>query len=225
VKRYLFRIGGHEVHSYKAMLFIGCVAGVYAGAAVARERGLDESRFSLTVVALLIPAFAGARLWFVARHLDVYRGERRRIVARSEGGSALFGGLALAFAASVPVLSVAGLPLWAFWDAASVTMLVGLIFTRIGCLMNGCCAGRTTTGPLGLWLPNAFGEWQRRYPTQLLEAVWAGVLLVLALATRSVLFEGALFVAVVGLYCAGRVALEAAREQSHAPRTVQALWP
>jgi prolipoprotein diacylglyceryl transferase len=213
---------------YKTMLYIGCVAGVYAGAAVAAERGLDESRFSLAVIVLLIPAFAGARLWFVVRHLDLYRHDRRRVVARSQGGSALFGGLVAGFVVSIPVLAVAGLPLWAFWDAASVTMLVGLILTRIGCLMNGCCAGRTTTGPLGLWLPNVSGEWQRRYPTQLLESAWAGVLLALSLAfvARNALpFEGALFIAVVGLYCAGRLALEATREQSRAPRAVQALWP
>ena len=201
--------------AYKTMLYLGCVVGVYVGAAVAGERGLDESQFSLMTIALLIPALVGARLWFVVRHLDGYRQDPRRVLARSEGGAALFGALVVAVVVSVPVLAVAGLPFWTFWDAASVTMLVGLIFTRFGCLMNGCCAGRPTQGPFGMRLPNVAGEWQRRYPTQLLEAAWAGVILAAVLALRmEVPFGGALFVIVVALYCSGRVILEAMREVS-----------
>jgi prolipoprotein diacylglyceryltransferase len=216
--------GALVVDSYRTMLFLGCVAGVFAGAAVAGERGLDESGFALATIALLVPALVGARAWYVAQHLDVYRADLRRVVRRAEGGSALFGGLVVGFVASVPLLAVAGMSLWAFWDAAAVTMLVGLICTRIGCSMNACCAGRPTGGPLGRWLPNADGEWRRRYPTQLLEAGWAAVLLVAALATRAALpFDGALFAGVVVLYCAGRVALEATRESTSAPRAVVAL--
>jgi phosphatidylglycerol---prolipoprotein diacylglyceryl transferase len=212
--------------AYKVMLYLGCVGGVFAGASVAAERGLDTSAFSIAVVVLLIPALAGARMWFVVRHPDLYRRRPGRALDRSEGGSALFGGLAVGFIASIPVLRLAGLPLWAFWDAASVTMLVGLMFTRVGCLMNGCCAGRQTEGRLGMRLPNIAGEWQRRYPTQLLESTWAGVVLLAALAARNAMpFAGALFAAVVVLYCAGRLVLEATREDCHAPRRVQALWP
>jgi prolipoprotein diacylglyceryltransferase len=92
-------------------------------------------------------------------------------------------------------------------------MLVGAIVTRLGCLMNGCCAGRPTDGKLGVWLPNTAGEWRRRYPTQVLEAVWAGLLLVAALLARNAMpFDGALCAGVIGVYCAGRVLLQGARE-------------
>jgi phosphatidylglycerol---prolipoprotein diacylglyceryl transferase len=213
------RVGGREFNSYKTMLFLGSVAGVYAGAATGVERGLDAARFSLVAVVLLIPAFVGARLWFVARHRDRYRNQWRLVAQRSEGGWALFGGLVTAVVVSVPFLRLCGLRFWVFWDAASVTMLVGLILTRFGCLMNGCCAGRPTLGPLGMWLPNWAGEWQRRYPTQLLEIAWSATLLTGALAVRNAVpFDGALFASVVALYCAARLLLEATREDSHAPR-------
>jgi phosphatidylglycerol---prolipoprotein diacylglyceryl transferase len=204
--------------AYKVMLYLGCVVGVYAGAAVADERGLDPSRFALVTVALLIPAFAGARAWFVVRHLDAYRGSPGRIAARTEGGAGLFGGLVVAVVVSVPVLHIAGLPFWTFWDAASITMLVGLIVTRFGCLLNGCCAGRPTDSRLGMVLPNSAGERQRRYPTQLLEAAWAAVILAGALIARSGSpLGGGLFVCVVALYCSGRGFLEAMREVSGLP--------
>jgi prolipoprotein diacylglyceryltransferase len=195
------------------MLYLGCVAGVYVGAAVAGESGLDESQFALITIGLLLPAMVGARAWFVVRHLDLYRHEPRRIAARAEGGAALFGGLAVGVVVSVPVLAVGGLAFWTFWDAAIVTMLVGLIVTRFGCLLNGCCAGRPTDGRLGLRLPNVGGRWQRRYPTQLLEAAFGGLVLAGALTLRHVLpFDGALFLSVVALYCAARLVLEPMRE-------------
>jgi phosphatidylglycerol:prolipoprotein diacylglycerol transferase len=198
--------------AYKALLYVGCVAGVYAGAAVADERGLDPSRFALVTVALLIPALVGARVWFVARHFDAYRHSPGRVAARAEGGAALFGGLGVGVVASVPVLRVAGLPFWTFWDAASVTMLVGLILTRFGCLMNGCCAGRPTESWIGMVSPNVVGTQTRRYPTQLLEAAWAAVLLLGALAVGSTAPDGAPFAGVVVLYCSGRAVLQTMRE-------------
>jgi len=198
--------------AYKLMLYLGCVLGVYAGAAIAAERGLDPSQFSLVTIALLIPALVGARAWFVVRHLDSYRPEPRRLVARTEGGAGLFGGLALAVVVSVPVLHVAALPFWTFWDAASVTMLVGLAVTRFGCLMNGCCAGRCTDSWLGIVLPNLAGKRARRYPTQLLEAGLAAVLLLSALAVRNVLPHGTLFVGIVATYCLCRALLQTLRE-------------
>ena len=179
-------------HAYKAMLWAGCVAGVFVGAPVAAERGLDPDRFALAVVVLLVPALSGARAWFVLRRPDAYS---------SRGGSALFGGLIVSAVVSVPVLAVAALPYLAFWDAAAVTMLVGLAVTRVGCLAHGCCAGRETTGPLAVRLPDLSRRWRRRYPTQLLEMGFAVVVLTFALAMRrQVPTDGMLFVTVVTLY-------------------------
>ena len=59
--------------AYKTMLYVGCVVGVYVGAAVAGERGLDESQFSLVTIALLIPALVGARERDAIRKLIVIR--------------------------------------------------------------------------------------------------------------------------------------------------------
>ena len=142
------------------------------------------------------------------------------MVARSEGGAALFGGLVVGVVTSVPVLHLAGLPFWTFWDAASVTMLLGVLVTRFGCLMNGCCAGRPTDSRLGMVLHNSVGERRRRYPTQLLEAGWAAVLLTAALGARNRVSEGMLFAGVVVAYCAGRSVVQRMREPTHVWREV-----
>jgi phosphatidylglycerol:prolipoprotein diacylglycerol transferase len=118
----------------------------------------------------------------------------------------------LSLAVSIPVLAAFAIPYWIFWDAAAFTMLIGLVFTRMGCLMNGCCAGRPTSGRIGMRLPNHEGVWERRIPTPLLEAGWAA--LVLAGATvisASRPFAGAVLVFVLATYGAGRVLLEPTR--------------
>lgn len=220
-RRTLFEIGRLSLPSYTAFLYLGIVVGIYVGAAVARAEGLSATRFALTSIVLLAPALAGARLWYVAQHLGRYRAEPAAIWRRAEGGSALYGGLVLSVLASIPVLVVANLPFWPYWDAAIVTMLVGLCVTRLGCLVHGCCAGRETSGALGMWLPGRGGEWKRRYPTQLIEAGWAVAVLVVALAARpSLPFDGALLAFVVGAYAAGRLVLELTRETDDARRTI-----
>lgn len=211
-RHYLLSWRGVNVPSYTAMLYFGCTVGVFAGAAVAGAAGLDPSRVGLATILLLIPALAGARLWFVLEHWSVYRREPRRIWRRSEGGAALHGGLLLSVVVSVPLLALLEIPFWTFWDAASFTMLVGLIFTRVGCLMNGCCAGRVTSGRLGVWLPDQRGVWARRIPTPLLEAGWAALVLAgAALARAGRPFAGAVFLGVLAAYGAGRLLLEPTR--------------
>jgi len=104
------------------------------------------------------------------------------------------------------------IPLGGFWDVSSFTILVGMIFTRVGCLLNGCCAGRPS-GIFGVHLPNAHGVWEKRIPTQILEAVWATILVIAAAMIWHMLpFSGALFLFVVAGYAVGRLALESARE-------------
>jgi phosphatidylglycerol---prolipoprotein diacylglyceryl transferase len=214
-RRYLFQIGRYRAPSYNVMLTIGCVLGVTAGSAVAKAAGLNDIRFALTAVVLVIPALVGGRLWFLLERPRSLLSDPKRLWRTQEGGAGLYGGLVLSFAVSPPVLAVAGLDFWRFWDAAAVVLLIGMIVTRFGCLMNGCCAGRVAGWPLGLWLPNHAGEWRRRYPTQLLEAGWSGVVLAAEMAAQPYLpFPGALFLSAAAAYAASRLVLEPLRENA-----------
>ncbi len=195
------------------MLYLGLVAGVFAGNAVAHAAGVDPFRVFVATLILIVPALIGARLLHVASNWKVYRRNPGRIWDRREGGMAMLGGLPLALVLSLPLLSVLQLGLGAFWDVAIFTILTGIIFTRAGCLLNGCCAGRPTKSWLGLNLPNRRGAWERRLPTQCLEAAWALILLASAFAVRSRMpFSGALFLWIILGYSAGRLMLEWTRE-------------
>lgn len=209
----LFRWRGIDVHSYPAMLYTGLVFGVFAGNAAAHASGLDARNVFAATILLIIPALAGARLLFIAANWRMYRKDIARMWNPVDGGMAQYGGLLAAVPLSIPLLKTLGLPFGAFWDVGVLTILVGMIFTRVGCLMNGCCAGRVSTSWLGVHLPGRGGKWDKRIPTQILEALWATMLLVLGITIwHSLPFHGALFIFVVAGYACGRLVLESLRE-------------
>jgi phosphatidylglycerol:prolipoprotein diacylglycerol transferase len=209
----LFHLRGVPIHSYPAMLYLGMVAGVEAGDIAAHAAGMDSLRVLVALVLLLGPALVGARLLFVAYHWRIYREHPRRIWNTKDSGAAQFGGILLALPLSIPLVRMLHLSWGRFWDVAVFTAVVGVIFGRFGCLLHGCCAGRKSTSPFALYLPNARGVRAWRLPTQLLEAGWATVMVITAVLIRSKMpFPGALFWVIAAGYAAGRFVLLSFRE-------------
>jgi prolipoprotein diacylglyceryltransferase len=208
----LFHWHGYRVFSYPAMLYVGTVLGVFAGNQAAHAAGLDAFHVWIATMTLFAAALAGARLLYVAIEWHRYRRRPRRIFDPNQGGAAQYGGLLVAVPLSWPLLAALGVPYGGFWDVAAITILVAMTFTRVGCLLNGCCAGRPVR-TFGLMLPNTRGEWRRRVPAPILEIALAVALLMLGLRARPLLpAPGALFLLVAGGYAVGRLALETLRE-------------
>jgi phosphatidylglycerol---prolipoprotein diacylglyceryl transferase len=209
----LLQRGRIRIYSYPAMLYIGTLIGVLAGTYAAGLHGLEPVRVYAAILLLFPVALVGARLLFIVAHWRLYGHQPQRVWRRSEGGAALYGGFVLSFLVSLPLLGIMGIPLGAFWDAASITMLIGMIFTKVGCFLNGCCAGRPSASRMALYLPNHRGIWCRRVPTQLLEAGLAAIILLSQVAIWNRLpFDGALFLYTVTIYAVGRWGLEGTRE-------------
>jgi prolipoprotein diacylglyceryltransferase len=216
VRPILLQWRGYRVFSYPAMLYIGTVLGIFAGNRAAHASGLDAYRVWIATLVLFAAALTGARLLFVAIQWHRH-GRRARIFDRNQGGAAQYGGLLVALPLSWPLLAILDLPYGAFWDVAVITILVAMTLTRVGCLLNGCCAGREVR-TFGVMLRNTRGELKRRVPTQMLESALALLLLLLGLRVWSALpAPGALFLLLAGGYALGRLLLETLRE--HAPGT------
>lgn len=213
MRRVLVSWHGVDIHSYPALLYLGLTCGVYAGYGAAASMQLDPDRVIVGVLVLLVPALAGARLWFVLTHWRAFRHEPGRILRREDGGAALVGGLLLALAVSPAVLAGLGLPFAGFWDAATFTMLVGMILTRVGCFLHGCCAGRPSEHRLALRLPDHHGRWERRHPVQLFELATAVLLLAGAAAIAAAdAFAGAVFLFALAGYGCARAILDPLRQ-------------
>jgi phosphatidylglycerol:prolipoprotein diacylglycerol transferase len=212
MRRILVQRGGVTLWSYPTLAVAGIFAGIVVENAAANTGDVDAARVYAATIVLLIPAFVGARVAHVAGAWRHYRATPRTLWDRTRGGMALYGAIPAMLAASVPLLAALDVPFWRFWDVATFCILVGMIFTRIGCLLNGCCEGRPTSSRLGIGLPDVHGCWERRYPTQLLEAALAAVLLVAAavLWARDT-FSGSVFLSALGGYAAGRFLLQTTR--------------
>lgn len=196
------------------MLYLGLLFGVLAGNVAARMGGIDPLRTYFATLILMIPALAGSRLLYVALNWKVYRNNPNRIWNRGEGGLVMYGGLPLMLLCSVPLLHALQLDFGKFWDVSSFTICVGMIFARAGCLLNGCCGGCPSSWCLSAYLPNSRGVWERRIPTQVLEAMSAAVLLISAVFVwHQAPFPGALFLFVTLGYSSARFVMEFARDR------------
>lgn len=201
------------------MLYLGLVLGVIAGNVAAHAAGLDPLRVYIATLVLIVPALMGARLLFVASEWKYYRRNPRRIWDRTQGGFMMYGAVPAMLVCSVPLLRALHIRFGAFWDVSIFTILVGMIFTRVGCLLNGCCGGRPTSRWFGISLPNTSGVWHRRIPTQALEAACAAALLIVAAIMRGrTPFPGALFLFITMSYAGVRLLLELAREHPNSRR-------
>jgi phosphatidylglycerol---prolipoprotein diacylglyceryl transferase len=214
MRRILFRWFGVPIYSYPAMLYVGVVLGIYAQLYAARSIGVDLPLTLAATLLLLTIALAGARLLHVIPNWHIYRERPARIFRVSDGGAAMYGGLLVALPLSLALLAVLDMPLAAYWDTATFAIVIGMIVTRAGCFLNGCCAGRSTTSWCGINLPDYKGVWRRRIPLQILEAAWGIIVLAACvLLWRRLPFEGALFLIALGAYGAGRIVLESMRDE------------
>jgi phosphatidylglycerol---prolipoprotein diacylglyceryl transferase len=216
MRRILFHFFGTPIYSYPAMLYLGIVLGIYAELHAAGSIGLSLQSTLFATLILLSMALLGARLLHVLPLWHVYRHNLKHILHFSNGGASMYGGLLVAVPASFPLLAYFELPFGSFWDVASFTMLVGMVVTRVGCFLNGCCCGRPTLSRWGLNLPNHEGVWRRRIPMQIWEAAWGVVVLAGGiLVWRLQPFEGAVFSYAVGAYGFGRLVLESFRDKQN----------
>jgi len=214
MRRVLFKMGKVSIYSYPAMLYLGLALGLYAQHYAAILIQLNPVRTTIATLILLVPTLIGARLLFVVANWNLYRREPQRIWRSSEGGLSMYGGILLAILFSIPLLAILEIPLGGFWDASSFTILVTIISARIGCFLNGCCCGRQASGPFAFYLPDEYGVWKRRIPTQLLEAAWASIVLLVGIRIWAFLeTPGSLFLYTLGAYGVGRIWLESTRQE------------
>jgi phosphatidylglycerol:prolipoprotein diacylglycerol transferase len=210
----LFTWRGIVLHSYPVMIYLALLVTVFLTVALAQGDGLNADRTALAVLLSYVPAFAGARLLYAARHWDQFRRDPALILRRSEGGLSLYGGIAGMFAGLFPLLWAFGLPAAPFFDALVLGMLAGIAVAKGGCLLNGCCHGQETGHWCGVDLPDDHGMWRRRFPAQFMEMAWAVTVLLMTLAWRH--FSppaGMVACGGLALHAAGRIFLQRLRDE------------
>jgi phosphatidylglycerol:prolipoprotein diacylglycerol transferase len=206
----LVRFGQMAVYSYGVMLALAFVACWLFARWYLPSRGLDVELATDLLLAAAAGGIIGARALYVATNWGVFAANPLWVFQLQRGGMVFYGGLvggALAVAAYVVFRK---LPVPVIADGGAIAVLLGSAIGRIGCFLNGCCAGRATDGLLGVLFPGGAG---RVYPAQLIDS-GANLLIFAALlhiAVRHKVRPGVLWWLFLTLYGVSRFLMEALR--------------
>jgi len=148
----LLQLGRLQIRSYGFMLAVSFLLGIWLASRRAKRYGVDPQRILDLSVVIILGAVVGSRLLYVAFHLDQYSNPLD-VFALWQGGATFYGGFLLAMAASYWWVKRHGLAFLTVADVMAPSIALGLVFTRIGCFLSGCCYGKPTDGPLGMVFP------------------------------------------------------------------------
>lgn len=148
----LFEIGRFSVYSFGFMLALSFLAGIYLSARRARRLGVDPQHILDLSVYIIVAGVLGSRLLYVAFHLHEYENPID-VFALWQGGATLYGGFVLAVLAGYLFSKRRKIEFFLLGDIISPAIALGVMLTRIGCFLSGCCYGSPTSCPLGVVFP------------------------------------------------------------------------
>jgi phosphatidylglycerol:prolipoprotein diacylglycerol transferase len=186
--------GGHRLALSIAFYVAAYATGTLAFVVMARRRGLATDGIAILAAAGLLGGALGAQLlqW----------------IGGGVPGKSLLGGVAAGYLAVIYAKRVLGI-VRPTGDLFAVALSAGEAVGRIGCFFAGCCYGKVTNLPWGVYDHGAF-----RHPTQLYSGLAAALTLALlvSLERRRALPENGLFYVQIAVLCALRFPIEFARE-------------
>ncbi|MBK5210811.1 MAG: prolipoprotein diacylglyceryl transferase [Coriobacteriia bacterium] len=175
-----FRVGPFGVHWYGLAYAFGFLVAIGLIRIFSKRWKLSLTTDNLLTVMLyaIISVVIGGRLGYCLFYGGGYYFlHPLQVFATWDGGMSFHGG----FIGIIIGLYLASrsirIPFWTLADLASIGAPVGFGLGRIANFINGELWGRVTTSSLGVVFANAGS--QPRYPTQLLEAVLEGLVLLL----------------------------------------------
>jgi phosphatidylglycerol:prolipoprotein diacylglycerol transferase len=148
----LVHLGKLQLRSYGFMLALSFLIGIWLAGRRAKQAGIDAQKILDLSVIIIIAAVVGSRLLYVVFHLDQYSNPLD-MFALWQGGATFYGGFILAVAASYFWIQKNNLSFLKIADIMSPSIALGLVFTRIGCFLSGCCYGKPTHMPWGVVFP------------------------------------------------------------------------
>jgi phosphatidylglycerol:prolipoprotein diacylglycerol transferase len=137
---------------------IAAVVCLTTGTWLAARRGFPVQRSALALVILAVAVLIGSKALYVIEAAVLPLSDYVPPDARgSLHGFRIPGGM-LASLAGLPLgCGVLGLPWREFGDTEAVVLALGVVFIRLGCLMNGCCFGGVSDVPWAMSFPR--GTW------------------------------------------------------------------
>jgi phosphatidylglycerol:prolipoprotein diacylglycerol transferase len=141
---------GLPIRGFGVMVLTGSVTAIWLVIHRARQVGLNPEVIMSLAFGLFIGGILGARLFYVIEYWDTrfqsddWSTTLLEIIKFTEGGLVFYGSMIGGGIAYVVLTRRMKLPALALADVIAPSLLVGLAFGRLGCLLNGCCYGGET---------------------------------------------------------------------------------
>ncbi len=188
----LFKIGTFQVHSFGVMMILAFFFGLWLVKRRAALYSFDQSQVSDIAFWALICGVLGARIVFILQEWGYYSTHPKDLWTLRFEGLTSFGGIIFGLAAMFFLAWRKKIQVSRMLDLFAPGFLLGHVFGRMGCLLNGCCFGGPTTLPWGIHVENSS---VLHHPAQAYDGLMnlAGVGILLLIENRRHLKPGQLF--------------------------------
>ena len=207
-----FKVFGFTIYWYGIFAAIGFLAAFWTGSRRAARENLPKEAIMNLAPWIIFGAIIGARLLYVMTFWkDEFAGKPLyHIVTIGRSGLVYYGGLIGASLGTIIYCWKNRLPLWKVADVMAPSVALGHAFGRIGCLMTGCCYGRSCSVPWAIHFPEGHPTHGLAvHPVQIYEsALNFGFFALLMLCYRRKKFDGQIF----AIYLIGYAILRAFTE-------------
>lgn len=218
----IISIGWFHVYAFGLMLAITFLAAIYISSYRAKRFGVNPQNILDLSVWVILAGVIGSRLLYVVFHLGEYDSPLD-MFALWQGGATLYGGLLLAILTSYVFATRRNIDFLLIADIAAPSIGLGIMVTRVGCYLSGCCYGSPTTLPWGVVFPDgspagAYAQGMAAqlgvetvalHPAQLYASFYGLVIfLVLMLSENKLVKRGATFGLLLVLYGVSRFTLD-----------------
>ncbi len=137
---------GIPIRGYGVLMLCGIISGVLLLVHSARRLKLDPDLMLSLTFWMVVTGFAGARIFYVIEYWEQFSAPTwgatlGNIAKLTDGGLVVYGSFIGASITMLLFVRHHKLPVLAIADLLGPSLMVGLAFGRIGCLLNGCCWG------------------------------------------------------------------------------------
>lgn len=138
------KLGLLIVYSYGLILGVAFLIASYLASIRARKENINPDRIFYLLFIIFISGIIGSRIFYVVENIDYYSRNVAEIMMLSRGGLSWFGGLITGIISGIIYLKLKSLPFYKIADLIVPFLALGQAIGRIGCLLNGCCFGKTS---------------------------------------------------------------------------------
>jgi phosphatidylglycerol:prolipoprotein diacylglycerol transferase len=155
---------GLPIRSYGLMMLLGIVTGTLLAIRRARPLGMNSDQVVSMVFWIVVPGILGARAFYVIEYWTDFR----RLTADgslallptvgavlniAQGGLVVYGSYIGGLIGLFAFARRYGQAMLALGDLIVPSVALGMVFGRLGCLMNGCCFGDLCELPWAMTFP------------------------------------------------------------------------